>query len=191
VGTGRGRARREPGAYSSGVTLGAAGAIQDDPDTAASFDGLSGEALLPGPALSVDGTLEGWFDWRAGTAVLRDHSAAGGWLLAFDSGGAVSCRAAGRTFSTGIDAATKIRGGWHHLVLTKAGPNLAFYLDGAYVAGIGGAGNAASLAPWHVMNNGLFAEQYAQGRADEVAIYNRALTPAEIASHYRLGRDDA
>jgi hypothetical protein len=180
-----------PGAYSGGVTLGAAGAIPDDPDTAAAFDGSSGETLLPGPALSVNGTLEGWFDWRAGTAVLRDHSGAGGWILAFDAGGTMSGRAAGRTLSTGIDVATKVRGGWHHLVLTKAGPNLAFYFDGAFVAGTGGAGNAASVAPWHVMNNGTFAEQYAQGRADEVAIYDRALTATEIAAHYGLGRGDA
>ena len=56
-----------PGTYRSGVTLGAAGAILDDPDTAAAFDGFSGEALLPGPVLTVNGTLEGWF------AVARWH----------------------------------------------------------------------------------------------------------------------
>lgn len=114
-----------PGAYSGGVALGAAGAIQDDPDTAAAFDGISGEALLPGPVLSSDGTLEGWFHWRAGVAVLRDHSGAGGWILAYDSGdGIVASRAAGRTFSTGVDV-SRLRDGWHHLVLTKTGRDLA------------------------------------------------------------------
>jgi hypothetical protein len=82
-----------------------------------------------------------------------------------------------------------MRDGWHHVVLTKAGANLAFYLDGVFIAGIGGAGNAASVAPWHLMNNGTFAEQYAEGRADEIAIYDRALDAAEIAAHFRLGRD--
>ena len=180
-----------PGAYSGGVTLGAAGAILDDPDTAAAFDGISGEALLPGPVLTTHGTLEGWFQWRSGLAVLRDHTGGGGSILAYDAGdGIVASRAAGRTFSTGIDVRA-LRDGWHHLVLTKDGPNLAFYLDGVQVATATGAGSTASAAPWHVMNNGTVADQFARGRADEVAIYTRALAPSDVTTHYELGRGDA
>ena len=96
----------------------------------------------------------------------------------------------GATLNTGINV-DKLRDGWHHLVLTKAGPNLAFYLDGAFVKGTGGAGTTASIAPWHVMNNGAVADQYAAGRADDVAIYSRALEAREVLEHYRLGRGDA
>ena len=39
----------------------------------------------------------------------------------------------------------------------------------------------AAVAPWHVMNNGAVSEQYSRGRADEVAIHTRALTPEQIA----------
>ena len=182
-----------PGRYSGGVTLGAAGALIDDGDTASAFDGLSGEVLLPGPVLSGNATLEGWFDWRAGVTVLRDHTSGAGWILALDASGTgasvVTARAAGRTVTTTLPVATRMRDGWHHVVLTKAGANLAFYLDGGLIAGVGGAGNAASVAPWHLMNNGTFAEQYAEGRADEIAFYDRALDAAEIAAHFRLGRD--
>jgi hypothetical protein len=182
-----------PGSYRSGVSLGAAGAILDDPDTAAAFDGFSGEALLPGPVLSVNGTLEGWFEWRNGIAVLRDHTSGGGWIPAFvPAGGTIvmSRAGGGATLNTGINVAT-LRNGWHHLVLTKAGPNLAFYLDGEFVKGTGGAGNTASLMPWHLMNNGAVPDQYTAGRADDVAIYSRALDAREVSEHYRLGRGDA
>jgi Concanavalin A-like lectin/glucanases superfamily len=181
------------GAYRSGVTLGVAGAILDDPDTAAAFDGFSGEALLPGPVLTVNATLEGWFEWRDGIAVLRDHTSGGGWILAFVPAGGttvMSRAGGGATLNTGINVGA-LRDGWHHLVLTKAGSNLAFYLDGRFVKGTGGAGNTASIAPWHVMNNGAVADQYTAGRADDVAIYNRALDAAEVSEHYRLGRGDA
>jgi hypothetical protein len=177
-----------PGLYSGGVTLGAAGAVMDD--TAAAFDGVSGEVLLPGPVLSVNATLEGWFHWRAGVTVLRDHTGGGGWLLALDASGTgasnVTARAAGRTVTTSVPV-TRLRDGWHLVTLTKAGATLAFYLDGAFAAGIGGAANTASVAPWHVMNNGTIAEQYAQGRADEIAVYDRALTADEVAAHFRVG----
>jgi hypothetical protein len=180
------------GAHRGGVTLGAAGAILDDPDTASAFDGFSGQVLLPGPVLTANGTLEGWFDWRSGITVLRDHTSGGGWIPAFVPGGGtivMSRAGGGATLNTGVDA-DRLRDGWHHLVLTKAGPNLAFYVDGELVKTAAGAGNTASLMPWHVMNNGAVPDQYSAGRADDVAIYGRALDPAEVLAHYRLGRGD-
>jgi hypothetical protein len=41
--------------------------------------------------------------------------------------------------------------------------------------------------PWHVMRNGT-APQYAQGHADEVAVYTSALSAATIAQRWRAGR---
>ena len=40
------------------------------------------------PPLVDSGTLEGWFEWRAGVSVLRDSTSMGGtgWILAYDSG---------------------------------------------------------------------------------------------------------
>ena len=64
-----------PGAYSAtGVTLGQAGALRGDPDTAALFDGVAGEMTATTPPLTTSGTLEGWFEWQAGVAVLRDST---------------------------------------------------------------------------------------------------------------------
>ena len=64
------------------------------------------------------GTLEGWFDWRAGVAVLRDHTAGGGWILAYDNGGGLSYRVGGTTFNTGR-AVASVQGAWHYVAVTN------------------------------------------------------------------------
>jgi hypothetical protein len=195
------RGAGHPGAYSGGVTLGAAGAIRDDPDRAAAFDGLSGEALLlrrvpetfRPPELSRTGTLEGWFDWRSGVAALRDNTDANGWILGLESNRRLAGRAGGLPVNSTLDIAA-VRGGWHQLVLTKARtpadrPLVSLYVDGELVRSQEFATEgASSVAPWHVMNNGAVSDQYSEGRADDVAIYDVALTAGEVREHYRLGR---
>jgi len=37
------------------------------------------------------------------------------------------------------------------------------------------------------MRNGRTSNAFTQGRADEVAVYGTALTPADIQRHYELG----
>jgi concanavalin A-like lectin/glucanase superfamily protein len=177
-----------PGAYTGGVTLGVEGALPGDPDPAAEFDGSSGEVLLPGPTLSDSGTLEGWFKW-SGIVALRDNTAGNGWILGLNAGGRLACRAGSATRqAVSTVPVASLTDDWHHLAVTKAGGTVGCYLDGRPVASIDGVPNTASVAPWHVMNNGTVSEQYSRGRADEIAIYARALTADAIDAHYRAGR---
>ena len=74
-------------------------------------------------------TLEGWFFWEAGVALMRDSTSGGGWILAYDSGGQVAYRVGGTTFTTAL-AAAQLRDGWHHVALTVQGGATAFYVDG-------------------------------------------------------------
>ena len=175
-----------PGSYSGGFTLGDPGALTGDPDASAGFDGASGEMAAPADGLASAGTLEGWFDWRGGVAVMRDHTTAGGWILGYDSGGSLWYRAGGSSFNTGRTTGS-VQGGWHHVALTKDGGNVSFYLDGTLLHTGSGAGSAAAAMPWHMMRNGTYA-QYAKGNADEVAVYNRALPASTIAAHYLTTR---
>jgi hypothetical protein len=154
-------------------------------NTAASFDGSSGGLVAPGPALSADATLEGWFRWRAGTSMLRDDTGSGGWLLAFDSAGELFYRLGGRGFATGRPIGAVRDGAWHHLVATKSGTNTALYLDGVRIHSGTGAGSAPAVSPWHVMRNGTNAV-FSEGEADEVALYGRALSADEIRAHHDL-----
>jgi hypothetical protein len=178
-----------PGTLVGGVALGASGALSGEPDTAARFDGVDDE-LQGSVALAGSGTLEGWFFWEAGVALARDTSAAGGWILAFDSGGRVAYRAGGVTFTTALTTA-QLRDGWHHVVLTFDGGATAFYVDGALVHAGAGAGTAAPVQPWRVMRNGTVAGQFTRGRADEVAIYGLALPAETVNAHFLAGRDVA
>jgi len=179
-----------PGTYVGGVGLGAPGALFGDADRAAAFDGVDDEVQLGGAPLAVGGTttLEGWFFWEAGIALVRDNTSSAGWILAFDSGGQVAYRAGGTQVATGRSTAS-VRDGWHHVVLSVSAGATAWYLDGApVVTTAAGAGTAPAALPWHVMGNGSVATQRTRGRADEVAIYGRALTASEVADHFRAGR---
>ncbi len=179
-----------PGAYAAaGVTLGQPGAPRGDPNTAAAFDGTAGETSASTPALSTSGTLEGWFHWQAGVAIMRDHNASPGtgWILAYDSGGKIACRAGGTNLISSTPV-SKVRDGWHHFALTRSGEEVRLYLDGEPLDLPATApGSAASAAPWHVMRNGNATSQYTRGRADEIAVYDQPLTAADIHQRVALG----
>ena len=71
--------RAGPGSYVGAPGLGARGALSADADKAARFDGVDDELHAGAP---VTGTLEGWFFWEAGVALMRDSTASAGWILA-------------------------------------------------------------------------------------------------------------
>ena len=178
-----------PGTYAGSVLLGEEGALPSDPDTSAGFDGTSGEMTAAGPALPDGrGTLEGWFDWRSGVALMRDHtSTAGvGWIVAFDSSGRLFYRVGGAKLNTGRTVGS-LMGGWHHVAVTNDGTAVAFYLDGERIHGAQASITAPPTLPWHVMRNGNHPTQFTAGRADEVAVYDRALSAATIRSHFQAG----
>ena len=119
---------------------------------------------------------------------MRDSTSSAGWIVAYDSGGRVAYRAGGTTFTTALNTAD-VRDGWHHLAVTVSNGATGFYLDGSLAHSATGAGTAAATMPWHVMRNGTVGGQYTRGRADEVAVYDTALSAATIRSHFQAGRD--
>jgi Concanavalin A-like lectin/glucanases superfamily len=176
-----------PGSYTGAPGLGARGALRADADTATRFDGVDDEMQAGGASVASAATLEGWFFWEAGVALMRDSTGSAGWILAYDGGGRVAYRAGGTTFTTSV-ATASLRDGWHHVALTVAGGATRFYIDGDLVHSGAEAGAAAAAMPWHVMRNGTTG-QYTRGRADEVAVYDAALDASVIGSHFEAGRD--
>jgi acid phosphatase type 7 len=181
-------ANRYPGSYRGGFLLGAPGTLFGDVNTAALFDGSSGEVSAGGPSLSTSGSIEAWFYWQGGGVLLRDHTSAsaGGWLLGWDNGGTLYYRVGGKSYSTGRSA-SGYKNAWHQFVLTKSSGNVSFYIDGSLIHSGTGAPNTATVMPWHLMRNGTYA-QYAKGRADEVSVYTSALSSSQVVRHYSLGR---
>jgi hypothetical protein len=179
-----------PGTYSAlGVTLSQPGALAGDPDTSTAFDGVAGEMSAATEPLSDSGTLEGWFEWRSGVALMRDHTTGGGWILAYDAAGDLRTRIAGTTFTTDLPV-TSVQDGWHHFAVTKDSREVGLYVDARRLPlRVTSTGSPApSAGPWHIMRNGRFTAQYTEGRADEVAVYTTALTLADIQRHYEVGR---
>jgi hypothetical protein len=171
--------------------LGQPGVLGPLRNTSTSFDGASGELAIGGSQLGSSATMEGWFRWRAGTAVLRDSTSAGGtgWMPAFVTTGNLAYRLGGQGFDTGEPIGTVRDGEWHHIAATKNGTAAALYVDGQQVhSSPTGAGSQLATGPWHVMRNGTNAV-FSEGEADEVALYTRALSAAEVKNHFDLAND--
>ncbi|MBI4712536.1 MAG: LamG domain-containing protein [Planctomycetes bacterium] len=75
---------------------------------------------------------------------------------------------------------------WHYVVATKNGTNWYLYLDGVQVGSASGSPLAGDFA--HTLEIGRYTDlaptQVMNGLIDNVRIYNRALTAAEVASRY-------
>jgi concanavalin A-like lectin/glucanase superfamily protein len=69
---------------------------------------------------------------------------------------------------------------WSHLAMTYNGSSMRLYVNGALVATRAQTGNATvSTGVLRIGGNGVWGE-YFTGAIDEVRIYNRALSAAEI-----------
>jgi hypothetical protein len=114
-GTAADKTKTAPGSYLGGYTPGQPGAFAGDANSSVAFDGIGGEMTAPGPALPSTGSLEGWFNWQGGVAVMRDGTGAvgTGWILAYDGGGSLYYRLGGTSFNTGLTTAS-IQHGWAH-----------------------------------------------------------------------------
>jgi hypothetical protein len=72
-------------------------------------------------------------------------------------------------------------GGWVHLAVTYNGSRLRFYMNGALIAGRAQTGDVVtSGGALRIGGSGSWANEFFAGLIDDVRIYNRALTPAEI-----------
>lgn len=112
-----------------------------------------------------------------------------------DTGG-VGDALTGTTIVAGPGAV--VPGAWHHIVAVReAGVGIRLYVDGGAGATFdpedtgnpaygGGFDSAADLTIGYLNNNGTGAF-FTGAAVDEVALYSRALTPAEVQEHYQAG----
>jgi len=171
------------GTYTGGVTLGQAGALSADPDKAARFDGVDDSVVLPTLPSATSFTIEGW-------QRLTDASLSNNTLYGKSTGARVMPRPAGfyadvvagsRYLLQGASA-TNV-GVWVHWALVRSGSTLELYRNGTKV---GGLANLPAATPTGL--SGQIARQStaypAKATIDDVAVYSRALTAAEIAGDY-------
>jgi prepilin-type N-terminal cleavage/methylation domain-containing protein len=79
---------------------------------------------------------------------------------------------------------------WHLLVITRnsAGTIISFYGDGMFIGSGGGVGTAGSWNNALILGADLGIPQYFTGSINNVRIYNRALSAAQIAAMYNGGK---
>jgi len=193
-----------PATASGGVTFGVPGGVAGDPNPAARFDGVTGTARTNVDMSSLSTiTVEFWLNWDAFT---DDDSLAMEFTDNFNQNGGgflIDPNAPQQAGKFGVAIgmagsrnnaffARPSAGVWHHyaFVLDTTAPaatEIIPYVDGQAVtytkmdSGTG-AGKFANAALNFMSRGGLGL--FGRGALDEVAIYDRALSPATIAEHY-------
>jgi glucose/arabinose dehydrogenase len=138
--------------------------------------------------LSTAMTLEAWVNPTTVSNAWRDviYKGSDYFLEATSTGG--SAPAGGGIFGNGsatmtVKAPTALtRSTWSHIALTYNGATLRFFVNGTQVATQARTGAIrTSTNPLQIGSDSIFG-QYFSGLIDEVRVYNRALTAAEIQS---------
>ena len=155
------------------------------------FDGVNDSVMVADAAdldLTLGATMEAWVrpttlnGWR--TVVLKE--AVGDLAYALYSSNDTSRPAA----LTRLSGTTSLAAGanpiapnsWSHLAGTYDGATLRLYVNGTQVSATGATGLiSATASPLMIGGNSVWNEFFA-GTIDDVRIYNRALSPAEIGA---------
>jgi hypothetical protein len=181
------------GAYTACV-LGQAGALLNDTDTAASFNGTSSTMTSTGPyvfAGTGNFTIEGWFKPNTISAtnyhhLLNQETATGsrqGYAVFVTSGAVVGFErfiSGTNTISYGPTIAI---GQWYHVAATYDGAELTLYVNGAFASATADARAAIGTTDPFYVGCGETVKFF-DGTIDEVAIYGTALSAARINAHF-------
>src|SRR5947209_11665964 len=180
------------GSYQGGVTLGVPGAIAGDSNTAAAFDGSTGNVSEPATSslnVADSFTVEAWvkrgsIGGSENQVVASKQNSA--WVLMFNPSNQLVLR---RSHVADIAASTTTltdTSSWHQVAVTKSGSAVHLYIDGRDVTGSVSnqtlPDNTQPLAIGQSLSSAYF-----NGGIDEVALYKGALTASQLQSHYSLG----
>jgi concanavalin A-like lectin/glucanase superfamily protein/chitobiase/beta-hexosaminidase-like protein/calcineurin-like phosphoesterase family protein len=187
------------GTYASGVTLGVAGAIANDPNTAASFNGTVGKVTVPALPSATDFSIESWsYLTSSANANYTAYGGKGTVRLLVRPGSPNSPTSAyaavslnGTEYVLQPNSTVSNVNSWVHWVLTRAGNTLTLYRNGVRIGQRTDlpATATASLAGTIGMQTGGLCPM--AGSLDEVAIYSAALSAADVTSDYTAATNGA
>lgn len=179
----------QTGTYKATPTLGVAGAINGDANTAVTLNGTTQWITVPDSATLDLGdvfTYEAWIKRSAtgGTDCIIDKNEGAG-IFRFDGEDRLLLRR-----NSVLDLAkstTKIADtNWHHVVATKNGATVRIYIDGVNVTGV--VTNSTCVNTASALTIGAdespVLEDFFRGSLDEVAVYGTALSEARVKAHY-------
>src|SRR6478752_3699760 len=181
----------DDGAYMGGATLGAPGALAGDPDTALTLDSSTDQVSIPAAgSLNVGDTftVEAWVkraDSKTGLTEVIASKQTGAWVLMFDENDRLTLRHSSIGNIASATAPTTDTN-WHYVVASKNGPSVHLYIDGTDVTGPVSNQTLTDNTQPLLIGQSLGAG-FLKGSVDEVALYDTALTPTQITTHYNAG----
>ena len=189
-----------PGTYTNSPTVGVAGAIAGDANTAVQLDGVN-DSVSVARTVRDSFSIEFWFkstqgigtspNWQLGAGLVNADVAGttNDFGLSLRSDGRIVAGTGNPEVSIVSTAGGYSNNAWHHVVFTRVRSTgaLALYVDGA-AAGTATGGTQALIAPATItFGRILSGTNYLQGTLDEVAFYNTALSAATVSAHYATG----
>ncbi len=188
------------GTYVASPTLGVAGALTGDSDTAVTLNGSTQYVSVPtSTALNFTGpfTLACWLKTTAATSMLMTKGTTSQFSYAMWINGDHHARltlwhATNELAYEGVGTAVVDDGAWHFVVAVNDGANMLIYVDG--VLGVGST--TVGGYTWYTSSTAEFeigrrADGYGPlaGSVDEPAAWNRALSAAEVLGLWSAGQD--
>jgi hypothetical protein len=187
--------------YIGGVHAGAPGAIANDPDTAATFDGATGY-LDAGNVFAFAGTepfsVEAWVRSTSmqnyGGVFSREDTSGGppseGYLGFVSPGNGVYGfqRLDGNNLTSITSMSTASTSHYDHVVATYDGNVMTVYVNGAPEAMEAASFPIAGATHDFVVGAEVGgAEDFFEGELDEVAVYEHVLEANRVSAHYLVG----
>ena len=186
-----------PGTYSGSVTHGVTGAISGNPDTATSFDSqavVGSNQQFSNPTTysletwfktttNVGGKLIGFGNQQTGLSSSYDRH-----VYMQDDGKLAFGVWTGQT-NLAITSSAYNDGSWHHVVAEQSSDGMKLYVDGILQATNPQTSQQAYDGYWRIGGDVTWnsSSPYFAGTLDEAAVYDTALSPAEVQKHYNLG----
>jgi hypothetical protein len=188
------------GDYFGGPTLGAAGAMPSDSNTAVQFDGVDDYATVA-RQISTDFSIEFWFkstqtagatctQWWQGTRLVDAEISGGnddfGTSLC---GGRVIAGVGGSADLSVFSGTGYNNGSWHHVVMTRSATTGVFqlFVDGSSVGSTTAHTRPLTASAILSFGRSQVPDGYFAGTMDEVAVYTTALSGATVTAHYDAG----
>ena len=160
------------------------------------FDGSDDYVNVSNVSFTTSTTWSAWVKKTSNTASATFISATEGgreYTLRNDEGGTkfdFVWAYAGEGWGRIISPSTYPINQWFHVVVTHDTTTLKMYVNGSLVVS-GGATTAASLSGINIGRRMYDSAYYFPGTIDEVRIYNRALSAAEVLNLYNTGKAKA
>lgn len=182
-----------PGTYVGAPTLGIAGALTHDANTAVQFDGATQSVSVVDSAPfrfagSVSFTIEAWLnqvpDATFRRAISCENAGGLGWQM-FSQNADYGIQRRDGVGSSAAEVFASIPAGWQLLAATYDGANLRLYRNGALIAGPTASAHVLPAdTTFAIAKNGGAASHFFAGGLDEIAIYATALSQARLQAHF-------